>query len=38
MPRTIAINGTRLDRVQMPLEPERKEVVSFLHYPTRESH
>jgi|GEM_PF-275655 len=36
MPRTIAINGTRLDKVRMPLEPHNKGVVSSLSYPMSE--
>jgi hypothetical protein len=36
MPRTIAINGTRLDKVQMPLEPFSKDVILSLSYPTSE--
>ena len=34
MPRTIAINGTRLDKVRMPAEPFSKGVISSLSYPT----
>ena len=34
MPRTIAINGTRLDKVRMPAEPFSKGVISYLSYPT----
>jgi hypothetical protein len=33
MQRTIAINGTRLDKVLMPLEPYYTGVVSSLRYP-----
>ncbi len=34
MPRTIAINGTRVDKVRMPAEPFSKGVISYLSYPT----
>ncbi len=34
MPRTIAINGTRLDKVHMLVEPFSKGVISSLSYPT----
>ena len=34
MPKTFSINGTRLDKVQMPLEPFSKGVISSLSYPT----
>ena len=34
MPRTIAINGTRLDKVRMPAEPFSKGVILSLSYPT----
>src|SRR5271165_3618638 len=34
MPRTIAINGTRLDKVHMLVEPFSKGVISSLRYPT----
>jgi hypothetical protein len=33
MSRTIAINGTRLDQVRMPLEPYGNGTVSYLSYP-----
>jgi hypothetical protein len=36
MARTIAINGTRLDEVRMPLEPHSHGVVSSLSYPMSE--
>lgn len=36
MPRTIAINGTRLDKVRMPAEPFSKGVITSLSYPTSE--
>src|SRR5271166_3669981 len=34
MPKTFSINGTRLDKVQMPLEPFSKGVILSLSYPT----
>src|SRR5262245_57566759 len=36
MPRRIAINGTELDEVRMPLEPYGDGVLSYLSYPQRE--
>ena len=36
MPRTIAINGTRLDKVLMPSEPYCKGVLTSLRYPMSE--
>ena len=36
MQRTIAINGTRLDKVRMPLEPYSKDTVSSQSYPMSE--
>jgi hypothetical protein len=33
MAKTVAINGTRLDEVRMPIEPYSKKVVSSLSYP-----
>ena len=36
MPRIIAINGTRLDEVRMPLEPDGSGALSYLSYPMSE--
>ena len=36
MPKTIAINGTRLDEVRMLLEPSKKGEVAYLRYPMSE--
>ncbi len=38
MSKAIAINGTRLDGVRMPLEPHSPGVVSSLSYPMSEFH
>jgi len=38
MPTVIAINGTRLDQVRMPLVPYSKDVVSSLSYPKSRIH
>ena len=34
MPRSIAINGTRLDEVRMPMKPPGNGTVAYLSYPT----
>jgi hypothetical protein len=33
MPRTIAINGTKLDEVRMPMKPPDNKTVAYLSYP-----